>query len=80
MQTFSKVIVQSSHLRHICHNDADDEDNGLIPVITHDQRDDEEDDSNGDGDGSDEVDKLADLKGGKNANWSEDSNVTSPPC
>ena len=53
--------LRSSHLRHICHDDANDEDDGLNNTIAHDQRDDEEDDTNGDGDGGDEVDKLADL-------------------
>ena len=68
-----------SHLRNIGHDDANDKDDGLNRRIAHDQRDDEEDDADGNGNGSDEVDKLADLKGGKNANWFEDSNVTSPP-
>ena len=54
--------MPSSHLRHICHDDANDEDDGLNSSIAHDQRDDEEDGANGDGDGCDEVDKLADLR------------------
>ena len=70
----------SSHLRHICHDDANDEDDGLNRSIAHDQRDDEEDDANGDGDGCDEVDKLADLKRRRVCRWSEDSNVIPPPC
>ena len=64
-RTFSKV--PSSHLGHICHDDANDEDDGLNRSIAHGQRDDEEDDADGDGDGSDEVDKLADLKRRKHA-------------
>ena len=58
-----------SHLRHICHNDADDKDDGLNPTVAHDQSDDEEDEANGDGDGSDEVDKLADLKRRRMSDW-----------
>ena len=67
--------LRSSHLRHICHDDANDKDDGLNQTIAHDHRDDEEDGANGDGDGGDEVDKLADLNRRQLCRWSEDSYI-----
>ena len=52
------------HLWHIGHNDANDKDDGLNPVVAHGHGDDEEDEAEGEGYASDEVDKLADLKRG----------------
>ena len=64
MKDLSKKCKQYkfAHLRHICHNDADDKDDCLNPVVAHQHGDDEEDDTKGKGDGGDEVDKLADLE------------------
>ena len=75
-QTLSTIsVTEISHLRHICHDDANDKDDGLNQTIAHDHRDDEEDDANGDGDGGDEVDKLADLNRRQLCRWSEDSYI-----
>ena len=72
--------MPAPHLRDISHDDANHEDDGLNQTIAHDHTDNKEDDANGDGDGRDEVDKLADLKRMRECRWSEDSNIIPPPC
>ena len=57
---------------------ANDKDDCLNPVVAHQHGDDEEDDTKGNGDGSDEVDKLADLE--RRDVCTKLNNFSSPPC
>ena len=50
-------------LRYVCHNDPDEEDDSVEPVVAEDEGDDEEADPKEDGNGSDDVDKVFDLLG-----------------
>ena len=54
------------------HNDANDKDDGLNPVVAHGHGDDEEDKAEGEGYASYEVDKLADLKRGVEGQFSKE--------
>ena len=64
MSDLSKKCQQYNfaHLGHNCHNDDSDKDECLHPAEAHQHDHDEEDGTKGNGDGSDEVDKLADLE------------------
>ena len=52
-------------LGHVGHDDADQEDHGVEPVVAEDEGDDEEGDSEEDGDGGDDVDEVLDLLGNR---------------
>lgn len=47
--------------RHVCHDDADEEDYGLQPRVAQDERQDEEGHTEEDGYARDEVDEVFDL-------------------
>ena len=51
--------------RYVCHNDPDEEDDSVEPVVAEDEGDDEEADAKEDGDGGDDVDEVGDLLGNR---------------
>ena len=53
-------------LRYVRHNDPDEEDDSVEPVVAEDEGDDEESDSEEDGDTGDDVDEMGNFLG----NWS----------
>ena len=50
-------------LRYVRHNDPDEEDDSVEPVVAEDEGDDEEADAKEDSDGGDDVDEVGDLFG-----------------
>lgn len=50
-------------LRYVGHNDPDEEDDGLQPGVTQDERQDEEGHTEEDGHAGDDVDEVLDLLG-----------------
>ena len=50
-------------LRYVCHNDPDEEDDSVEPVVAEDEGDDEEADAKEDSDGGDDVDEVLDFLG-----------------
>ena len=50
-------------LGYVCHNDPDEEDDSVEPVVAQDEGDDEEADAKEDSDGGDDVDEVGDLFG-----------------
>ena len=50
-------------LRYVCHNDPDEEDDSVEPVVAEDEGNDEEADAKEDSDGGDDVDEVGDLFG-----------------
>ena len=50
-------------LGYVCHNDPDEEDDSVEPVVAEDEGDDEEADAKEDSDGGDDVDEVLDLLG-----------------
>merc|ERR1719239_489754 len=47
----------------VCHDDSDQEDDGVEPVVAEDEGDDEEADAEEDSDGGDDVDEVFNLLG-----------------
>jgi len=63
-----RIEAQKSHrnggqqaLGHVGHDDADEEDDGVEPVVVHGERDDEEGEAQEDGDAGDDVDEVGDF-------------------
>ena len=50
-------------LGYVCHNDPDEEDDSVEPVVAEDEGDDEEADAKEDSDSGDDVDEVLDLLG-----------------
>ena len=50
-------------LRHVGHNDTDQEDDGIKPVVAKDEGNDEEADTEEDGDSGDDVDEMLNFLG-----------------
>ena len=65
--------------RYVCHNDPDEEDDSVEPVVAEDEGDDEEGDAKEDGDAGDDVDEVLDLFGDRGLTSLETGGQTSNP-
>ena len=66
-------------LGYICHNDSDEEDDCVEPVVAEDEGDDEEADAKEDGDGGDDVDEVGDLFGDRSVAGVQSRSESSNP-
>ena len=57
-------------LRHVSHNDTNEEDDSIEPVISQDEGDDEEGHSEENGHSSDDMDEMGNLFGNGSVTWS----------
>ena len=68
-------------LRYVCHNDPDEEDDSVEPVVAEDESDDEEGDAEEDGNAGDDVDEVFNLFGnGGLSSFKTRSQTGNPGC